>query len=303
MKRLAFALLVVLLPLGARADDREGAAREFRAGVRAYDRGEYNEAIEHFERSRRLQRVARTLYNLAQAQRALRRYGEAIRSLERYLEEARGQGREAGTLARARDEIRTLRRLVAQLTVVVDQPGATVTVDGREAGVTPLRSSLLLAPGRHTIEVRLDRHRTTFREVELIAAQPAQLRIRLEPLRDPATLVLSSDPEEAGVTIDGVDHVLTPWVGEIQPGRHVLELTADGYFDEELEITVAPNQRRRVHVPMSERTVWRSPWFWTITGVVVAGAAVGLWFVLRPEPENVAGNFDPPIVRALEAPP
>lgn len=88
--------LVVLLAcvpaVGAVAQDREAARREFDEATRQFEQGHYALALRGFERSYELMqgdpRGPLILYNIGRAQEALGRLQDAIASFERYLADA-----------------------------------------------------------------------------------------------------------------------------------------------------------------------------------------------------------------------
>jgi tetratricopeptide (TPR) repeat protein len=88
--------LVVLLAcvpaVGAVAQDREAARREFDEATRQFEQGHYALALRGFERSYELMqgdpRAPLILYNIGRAQEALGRLQDAIASFERYLADA-----------------------------------------------------------------------------------------------------------------------------------------------------------------------------------------------------------------------
>jgi TonB family protein len=62
--------------------------------------------------------------------------------------------------------------------------GASVSVDGRPVGRTPI-SSLTLKPGRREIEVALDDHETWTGSVEVVAGETGRVEVRLQALAKP----------------------------------------------------------------------------------------------------------------------
>jgi TonB family protein len=64
-------------------------------------------------------------------------------------------------------------------------PGASVTVDGRLAGETPL-SGLRLKPGRHRVALSLEGHEAWSGTVDVAAGEKGRVEARLRPLAKPA---------------------------------------------------------------------------------------------------------------------
>jgi hypothetical protein len=65
--------------------------------------------------------------------------------------------------------------------LVVDSrpPGATVTIDGRPAGVTPL-TIVSIAPGTHTVRIEHPGYRVVTTTVDVVMGQRARVAARLE---------------------------------------------------------------------------------------------------------------------------
>lgn len=99
-----------------------------------------------------------------------------------------------------------------------DVNGATVLVDGIEAGVTPL-ADFEVAAGTHTLAVTLDRYEPFESSVFIEGRQTSQ-RLNAELLPAWADVSFSTSPAGAMVTVDGVDHGVTPLTTEILEGEH-----------------------------------------------------------------------------------
>jgi len=90
----------------------------------------------------------------------------------------------------------------ATLSVTTRPPGAEVTLDGKPAGLTPLKTAV--APGKHELTVARDRYDTITQTVEA----PGSLTFDLK--RPLYTLEITSTPAGAPVTVAGVARGRTP---------------------------------------------------------------------------------------------
>jgi TonB family protein len=70
--------------------------------------------------------------------------------------------------------------------VVSTPPGASVSVDGRPVGTTPLRG-LKLKPGKRRLEVALDGHETWTQTVDVAAGETGRIEVRLKALPKPSS--------------------------------------------------------------------------------------------------------------------
>jgi hypothetical protein len=107
-------VLAILLFLGGAADatsephrQRKAAARaSFDSGNRAYNRGEFELALNHFEQGYALVPQSAFLFDMAQCRRQLGQYRQAYYNYQRYLEEARVTGESAAVVEGLIAEVR-----------------------------------------------------------------------------------------------------------------------------------------------------------------------------------------------------
>jgi TonB family protein len=98
----------------------------------------------------------------------------------------------------------------ARLTVRSEPDGATVSVDGRVIGMTPLDQALL-GSGRHEVRVERRGFRAQTRRIEAGAGQPLLVALRLEPLVEPGP---AEPPVKPRPLVEGalvaMDETVTP---------------------------------------------------------------------------------------------
>src|SRR4030095_14389791 len=113
------------------------AKRHFTQAVALYNEGNYDAALAEFEARYRLRPSApAVLFNIGLSQKALFRYTDAIASIQKYLTEEKKIAPEQRSLAEQLVRERTA--LLADVTLEIDPPGATVRLDGRAIGQAPL---------------------------------------------------------------------------------------------------------------------------------------------------------------------
>ncbi len=141
------------------------AARYFQAGMEAFRRRAFREAIRSFRLAAERVPSADIWYNIARAHEELGEYEEAIDSYRRYLREKvdppdRTQVEEhIRRLQEQAERIRALRQQAPSTGVVqVRSPvrGAKLFLDGRPSGLVPLPAPLALEQGTHTLELRAE---------------------------------------------------------------------------------------------------------------------------------------------------
>ncbi len=133
--------------------------------------------------------------------------------------------------------------------ILSDPPGATVTRDGANAGVTPL-----LLPevpiGRYRIDIALTGYKP--QQVELNVSGNMPQRIDAKLVGSSATLDITSAPEGASVTVNGVYRGVTPLkVDKIQEGQSFLEVAAEGYAPYREQLQLSAGEVFAVHAPLS----------------------------------------------------
>lgn len=183
-------------------------------------------------------RNPRVLYNVAVAEREQSQFVESLKTLERLVEEAKalppGDPRSvpAEEIQRAQDAIKALAPYVMKVTVDVSEPGATIFVDKREVGVSPLKEpTLRLTAETHTIRATKPGY------VEAVQTIPGDkpevsVRLKMESMTRTSDLVVSVvGPKSAVVKIDGNEvgsaTAATPFTGKILVSPQPHEITAE----------------------------------------------------------------------------
>jgi tetratricopeptide (TPR) repeat protein len=154
-----------------------------RQGVALRERGRDEEALGVFLRALEASGEPRVLAQVALAEQALGRFGDAEQHLAQALARRDDPwiGRNLAVLEMAQRDI--LGHL-GVLVVSCSMPGASLRVPGREPLALPLSSTLSLAPGTLTIEVRAEGFRPESRAVTLRAGSVTQETFSLTPLGD-----------------------------------------------------------------------------------------------------------------------
>jgi hypothetical protein len=179
------------------------AQRFFDEGIAALQREDYATALVAFERARALEERPVLLFNIAMCRRALLQYPEAIAAFRQYLVVADADTSEERR-QQVRDLIAEMEGNLARVTVRADQDGATVLLDGRRVGSTPLAQVLELGPGSHVLEVRKDGYRDARVSFDVMAGETRDLAVALEPLAVspeplPIEPVAGGEEEDGGV--------------------------------------------------------------------------------------------------------
>ena len=178
-------------------------------------------------------------YNFGQAYRAMPGHEvEAYQAFQRYLDGARSAAPE--TLAAARAEQAEVRKKIALLTLTSTPVGATLRIDGRPGGETPVAHGVPVLPGAHVLRLEKDGY----------AAWEA-------------TMVLT-----AGQAL-GKDVVLSPAGAPTGPLTTLVQPPATKANDSNLSLAIArpdPVASQDASAP----GIYRRWWFWAGLGAVAA---------------------------------
>ena len=74
-----------------------------------------------------------------------------------------------------------------------------------------------------------------------------------EPVKEPARLMITTQPSGARFTIDGKDRKQAPYAAEVAPGKHRVHVSLDGYFDEEREVLAIDRTLVPIPIELRER--------------------------------------------------
>lgn len=188
--------------------------------------------------------------------------------------------------------------------------GADILLDGTLVAVVPFEEPFELQPGDdHVLEVRLRgymKHEETF---VLTKGQNLELEIDLIAVEG-VVLIDTQEILDATVEVDGQIIGSTPFDGLIPAGAHTLRVTKNGYIEDIREVRIQAGKRYILDIDLQEYAppaplampvvimeeanpeFYNSWWFWTLTGVAVAGtAAAGVALGTQP-PEETTPAFN-----------
>ena len=163
-------------PSLAQSDGETEVARQrFREGVAHYDRQDYEKARLAFLQAYLLKPHPAVLLNLAQSELRAGRHADAAGNFAKYLRE----NPTAPAIDHAKAGFEEARQRVTELNVQVNATGASISVDGGDAGRSPLPAALYLMPGRHTILARKG-NASAERVLDAIAGRREYIALELE---------------------------------------------------------------------------------------------------------------------------
>jgi len=229
---LIVAVLAVATALGVPAQAQEQRAKElFALGNEHFDRGDFQRAAEAFEQAYGLVDYPIILYNLALSYEGLRQPVAAVTAFERLL--ARPGKLRAEHVARARASLEAQRQQVTELTVRCNVDGATLRVNGRDVGSSPLSEPVRVAIGLVVVEASRPGYQTVYVPVQAAAGMSPLMVELTEAASRPAQIKVHTSLPAAELWVDGHLVALTPLRSTIAvaPSQtHRVELRREGYL-------------------------------------------------------------------------
>ena len=146
-----------------------------------------------------------------------------------------------------------LKSLCGSLVVKSSPTGATVFVDGKEKGVTPLYLENI-KKGLHTVKVTKDCFSVVEKKVDTTASRKKNIDVHLKSLC--GSLVVKSSPTGATVFVDGKEKGVTPLrLDNIREGNLSVKLIKKGFETENKIITVKPSEKSNFSVKLRQPIV------------------------------------------------
>ncbi len=264
-----------------------------------YDDGDVAGALLKFERAYRSSQDPRLLWNMATCEKDQRHYAQALRLLRRYRHE--GEARLTPTQQdEAERVIQALGSLVSSVRVEVEQPAASVAVDGETLGTTPLSEPLIVDFGKHQIRISKPGFQDKILSEDLAGGADVKLEVSLRPEPREGHLLLTAP---AGATIELDEHVVGQqrWEGNVTGGSHRLHVSAPGNHPRTIELSIAAGQSRSYDVSLEPDKSTLSTLLWIGGGVLVAsGLGVGGYLLFHhtaEKPGPSSGTLSPGYVQ------
>ncbi len=216
------------LAASARAVDppetaRDEARARFERGVSLLRDDALEAALAEFLASRRLAPSRGNTRNAAVVLRRLHRFDEARAMFEALLREFPDQS--ADDRAAIRRELDELEGAIGALEIALDEPGATVLVDGKERGRLPMPAPLEVSAGEHVVRVLRDGRAPFEARVMVAGRQRARVTGNMVAIAAIGRLrVEESTGAGLEVWLDGALVGRTPWEGATAAGPHVVWL-------------------------------------------------------------------------------
>jgi hypothetical protein len=264
---------------------------------------QWGDALAAFEEAAAARDAPLVQWNIGYCERALGRYVAARRTLKGIA--ANPAGLDPSQVDDMKAYLGEFEKLIVLVTVQLDPPNATLTVDGRSlaeadaantylvgaapagAGASPGKPAftVLLDPGAHVFRAVREGHQDVLLPKSYRAGENAKLDLHLDIL--PATIAIKSEPAAAIVRVDSREVGVAPIEFQRPAGQYKLEVLLDHYDTYKAALNLAPGERSDLTARLNLYTapITKTWWFWTGAAVVVVGGVLGTYFLTRPAPQ------------------
>jgi hypothetical protein len=172
--------------------------------------------------------------------------------------------------------------------ISVDQPDASIFVDERLVGKTPLPGPLRIDLGKRRLRVSKPGFIDQSVVQEFAGGSSLGLSFALKRKPTEARLTISAD-EASMISIDGAALGERYWQGSLPAGEHLIRVTAPGMQPYNKEMTLVAGQSRMIHITLVPEKSGIPAYVWIGAGVLVAGGlATGAYFLFADSSERPA---------------
>jgi hypothetical protein len=272
----------------ALAESLSGAAKsDYDAAKILYDDGDFKGALLKLKSAYDASKDPRLLWNMAACEKNLRHYANVAALLDRYLADGSGLVTDAER-TEASELLTTVKAFVAPLSVEVNEPDASIFLDGQAVGKSPLPSPLQVDMGAHALRVTKPGFLELTSNVQVEGGQASRVNVVLLVEKHEGRLRIIADPSD----VIQVDHKLTKvglWEGVLPSGAHSVYVSAKGKRAYKTDVVVQDNDLTNLHVALetdSKPVLDKGgvpTWLWVAGGAALVGGGIGAYLLLKPE--------------------
>jgi PEGA domain len=275
------------------ADRLSGRAKE------AYDTGkvlfrdnsDFQGALGQFREAYELSKDPGVKYNMAACEKSLLHYVRAAQLLREYLAESTGLLTDAEH-AQAKQFMDAYELQTRSVKIVVNEPGATIEIDGAKVGESPLASTVLLDVGPRKLHVFKPDFKAYSAEVS-IGMRDQILDIKLVRDIHEGKLLVTATPEDALITVDNRVVGQGSFTGTFSSGGHSVKVSAKDRKPFVMDVLIDDNKNRTLNVKLDRDSTPIGVYLGIAGAVVLAGTVTaGIIYLARPgTPDPVQGTF------------
>lgn len=165
------------------SSDQTTRARDlFRQGAAAMKDGKYADARKALQQAWDIRRSYDVAATLGQVELELKAFRDAAEHLDFALKNLAPR-ESVETMDNIKSGLHTAKQHVAEVRLSVNEPYSQISLDGKDAGVSPLPSSLFVDIGPHTVEARLGADRVAKQSLQTFAGNAYTVELTVPPPR------------------------------------------------------------------------------------------------------------------------
>jgi hypothetical protein len=215
------------------------------AGDKAAKAKDWATALTEYQAAMNAQPSATAQEGIANAQYELKSTGEAYEAYDRLLKDYAG-GKSKG---QATARLKELAALTGYVSIRVNESGATVSIDGKVLGLSPVAALIRVSAGPHKVDVVKDGF-TPASKVPNVQANGKEI-VDVQLVREATTghLVVS---EKSGATVrvllDGADVGAAPLDLDVAPGSHEVVLRSSSLASPVQTVQIARGESQKIEL-------------------------------------------------------
>ncbi len=173
-------LALIAITVVVDADEKEDAKTHFQNGFAMMELEDFAGAAVEFEASLAKFPTKNAMFNLGMCLKAMHKYPQALQVFRKILTQF---GADLGGEMRSevRKNISSINKMIAQVEVNTNIPGASVLVDGEVVGTTPLSQPLVIGAGEHRIRVSLAGYEDVEKTVTVVSQTHQIVEFNMTP--------------------------------------------------------------------------------------------------------------------------
>ncbi len=239
-------------------DQLAQAKKFFDAGNKLYKEGLYQEALASFLEANRIAPRESIQRNIGQTYRDLKDMASAYEAYERLLANY-GDKMKPTLKSDAEHALEELAVRTGLVSIGVQEPGAFVTIDHKQAGTTPLARPIRANVGSHTVEVTKAGFETIAQSVELHGHDTVAINgpLAKEILTGHVSVAVTPPDAAVKILLDGKEVGPPPWQGDVDPGIHTIEAKGDTLVaaPRQIDVTKKGNYAETLDVRAAQGTI------------------------------------------------
>ena len=171
--------MLLLCPAMASGQAEKEAKKHFKNGVVLYQEGGYEAALVEFRESFEIKANWKVRYYIGVTLHALHRFVEAEEALLAYLDKG-GKNVPEDKRAEVEDILSGIEDVIGSLDLAADVEGASIFVNGKLAGETPLARPIRLDVGHYEVAVKKEGYEDWTGEIDVPGGKTVRLEVSLE---------------------------------------------------------------------------------------------------------------------------